>query len=231
MRNTLLALLFGIAIVPAAGVAHAADEPDCEGWAAQQALPLLLQSQAMTSLAVSPPGAYGPSPAWAPLVQPWGAGPAGLAALYGPAPSYGPLGPGLTAYQLGALQQLQSSGTPAALAAGNAGAAAAAVPGLLLGAIGPGGIANLVNRAQLGLNDLSVNPPQGNTGAAISAAFQRQAEISRLQQRYQVGATYELAAVGRALEYAVQAGQTYRTLVQDCQDQVAAAAAGAPRGP
>jgi hypothetical protein len=30
----------------------------------------------------------------------------------------------------------------------------------------------------------------------------------------------------RALEYAVQAQQVYKTLLQDCQDQVASAASG-----
>jgi hypothetical protein len=71
---------------------------NCLDYAGQSALPSLAQAQAFT------PGGYGPY-GWAPLTQPFGAGPIGPATAYSPpglAPVYGPLGPGLTAMNIAA---------------------------------------------------------------------------------------------------------------------------------
>jgi hypothetical protein len=80
--------------------AHAqSDEAVCEGWAAQQALPLLQQSLAITPSGTPP---YGPA-GWNTYVGPFGAGPWGIAALGGPPgliANAGPLGPGPTANAL-----------------------------------------------------------------------------------------------------------------------------------
>jgi hypothetical protein len=224
MRKILLALVLGSLLAPTGHVAQAADEPDCAGWAALQALPYLQQSQQLTALTVSPPGAYGPSPAWIPLVQPWGSGPAGIGALYGPTnvASWGPLGPGVTANYLSLQQQLQASNAAAGTAVGTA-AAGMGVAGILAGGLGPGGPLNLTGRPVLNPNDAALSSPGGNASSAISLGFLRQAEIARVLQRYQIGAMYEMAAAARGLEYAVQAQQVYNTLKQDCEDQLATA--------
>jgi hypothetical protein len=70
----------------------------CLGYAGQSALPLLGEAQNYT------PTGYGPY-GWAPLTQPWGAGPIGPLTAYSPpgvVPAYGPLGPGLTANAIAA---------------------------------------------------------------------------------------------------------------------------------
>jgi hypothetical protein len=71
---------------------HFAEPDPCNAYAAQTALPALTQSY------TSNPGG-GPAP-WAPLTQPFGAGPYSPATFGGPpgvVPVYGPLGPGPTA--------------------------------------------------------------------------------------------------------------------------------------
>jgi hypothetical protein len=95
-----IALLLAAMLFGATPQAHAQqDEPVCEGWAAEQAMPLLQQS-----LAITPSGAppYGPA-GWNVFVGPFGAGPWGVAALGGPpglVAAAGPLGPGPTANAL-----------------------------------------------------------------------------------------------------------------------------------
>jgi hypothetical protein len=82
--------------------------PDpCHTYAARAALPALTQAYTL-----SPGG--GPAP-WAPLTQPFGAGPIGPATLYSPpglVAAYGPLGPGPTAAAL-----VQSATNPPTLSA------------------------------------------------------------------------------------------------------------------
>jgi len=100
MRRLTLALLFASLVALPTQHAYAqADQPDpCPGYAAQVALPALLQSYQYS------PQGYGPW-GFAPLTYPFGAGPYGNAALFGipgpggmypVTPSFGPLGPGLT---------------------------------------------------------------------------------------------------------------------------------------
>jgi hypothetical protein len=87
--------------------------PDaCNSYAAQAALPALTQS-----FTTNPGG--GPAP-WAPLQQPFGAGPIGPATLNSPpgvVPVYGPLGPGQTAVAIAQTANppptLSANGTPA----------------------------------------------------------------------------------------------------------------------
>src|SRR5215212_3051595 len=83
-------------------------EPDpCNTYAAQAALPALTQSYTTN------PGG-GPAP-WAPLTQPFGAGPIGPATFASPpglVPVYGPLGPGRTAAAIA-----RAATTPPALGA------------------------------------------------------------------------------------------------------------------
>jgi hypothetical protein len=86
--------------------------PDaCQLYAAQVALPALTQS-----FTTNPGG--GPAP-WAPLSQPFGAGPLGPATFNSPAglvPAYGPLGPGQTAAAIAQTANpaptLSANGTP-----------------------------------------------------------------------------------------------------------------------
>ncbi|HEY7064560.1 MAG TPA: hypothetical protein VII06_24005 [Chloroflexota bacterium] len=101
MRGMAIGLLLAALVLAAAPPAHAQqdDQAICEGWAAEQAMPLLQQS-----LAVTPSGAppYGPA-GFNGLVGPFGAGPWGVAALGGPPgliANAGPLGPGPTAFSL-----------------------------------------------------------------------------------------------------------------------------------
>jgi hypothetical protein len=70
----------------------------CLEYAGQSALPSLAQAQAFS------PSGYGPF-GWAPLTQPFGAGPIGPATMYSPpglVAAYGPLGPGPTAANIAA---------------------------------------------------------------------------------------------------------------------------------
>ena len=101
MRAMDMRLLLAALLLAAAPPAHAQqdDQAICEGWAAEQAMPLLQQS-----LAITPSGAppYGPA-GWSVFVGPFGAGPWGVAALGGPpglVAASGPLGPGPTAFSL-----------------------------------------------------------------------------------------------------------------------------------
>src|SRR5579875_1715121 len=101
MHGMAIGLLLAALVLAAAPAAHAQqdDQAICEGWAAEQAMPLLQQS-----LAITPSGAppYGPA-GWNVFVGPFGAGPWGVAALGGPPgviANAGPLGPGPTAFSL-----------------------------------------------------------------------------------------------------------------------------------
>src|SRR5262252_7597793 len=99
MRGTAIGLLLVAALLGASPAHAQQDDPTCEGWASQQALPLLQQSLAVTPSGFPP---YGPA-GWNPLVGPFNAGPWGLAALGGPpglVAAAGPLGPGPTANAL-----------------------------------------------------------------------------------------------------------------------------------
>jgi hypothetical protein len=100
MRGLAIGLLLGALLLAAAPAAHAQqDDAVCEGWAAQQALPLLQQSLAVTPSGMPP---YGPA-GWSPFVGQFGAGPWGVAAFGGPPgllAAAGPLGPGPTANAL-----------------------------------------------------------------------------------------------------------------------------------
>jgi hypothetical protein len=103
MRRLLFALLFASLVALPTQHAYADDQPDpCQGYAAQAAMPALLQSYQYS------PQGYGPW-GYAPLTYPFGAGPFGNAALFGVpvpvpppggmlplTPSFGPLGPGVT---------------------------------------------------------------------------------------------------------------------------------------
>jgi hypothetical protein len=114
MRRLLLALLFAsLVALPTQGVYAQGDQPDpCPGYAAQVALPALLQSYQYS------PQGYGPF-GFAPLTYPFGAGPYGNAAFFGIpgpggmlplSPSFGPLGPGGLTSNVLANRVLQPSG-------------------------------------------------------------------------------------------------------------------------
>ena len=114
MRRLLLpALLLASLVALPTQRASAQDQPDpCPAYAAQVALPALLQSYQYS------PQGYGPF-GFAPLTYPFGAGPYGNAALFGApvpggmlplSPSFGPLGPGGITSNVFANRVLQPSG-------------------------------------------------------------------------------------------------------------------------
>ena len=159
MRRFAIGLLLAALLLGTAPAAHAQEDTAvCEGWAAQQAMPLLQQS-----LAITPSGAppYGPA-GWNVFVGPFGAGPYGVAALGGPPGQLrerGPLGPGPTANALApallAPSPPATAPSPAALATllgrGQNLAGAQALFALLAGAgQGPNGGAVQALIAQLG---------------------------------------------------------------------------------
>jgi hypothetical protein len=97
-RPFVAALLAGLLLLPGQAALAQDDGPDpCAAYAAQAALPSLLQSYQYS------PQGYG-GMGFAPLTYPFGVGPYGNAAFFGgrgvpfgTAPAFGPLGPGLTA--------------------------------------------------------------------------------------------------------------------------------------
>ena len=109
-RPLVAALLTGLLLFP--GQVARADDPDpCALYAAQAALPALLQSYQYS------PQGYG-GMGYAPLTYPFGVGPYGNAAFFGgpgvpfgAAPAFGPLGPGLTANNIFS-QVIAPSGFP-----------------------------------------------------------------------------------------------------------------------
>jgi hypothetical protein len=230
MRGSLLALLLVGALASPVRSAHA-DDPVafCEGVAAQQAMPLLLQSYQFT------PNGYG-NAGFGPLIGAFGAGPAGAAALVGPpgptAVSYGPagslsplgplpiiasagpLGPGLTST---ALQSIVLPGTAAASGAATAGAAT--VP------VGPPGLPGRPGLSPAG----AVSPPGNSVGTQIHLWTLRQAELTQLATRDTNSANYQAAAAFWASAYASQALETYNEVLTNCKD--ATIGPGGPLGP
>jgi hypothetical protein len=97
-RPLVAAVLAGLLLLPGQGVRADDSGPDpCAAYAAQAALPALIQSYQYS------PQGYG-GQGFAPLTYPFGVGPYGNAAYFGgrgvpfgSAPAFGPLGPGLTA--------------------------------------------------------------------------------------------------------------------------------------
>jgi len=110
-RPLVAALLAGLLLLPGQAVRADDSGPDpCAAYAAQAAMPALLQSYQYS------PQGYG-GQGFAPLTYPFSAGPYGNAAYFGgrgvpfgSAPAFGPLGPGLTANNI-FTQVIQPTGT------------------------------------------------------------------------------------------------------------------------
>ncbi len=209
---------FGFRALPA----HAdADSDPCEYWAAQQALPYLLQAYAIT-----PAGAAGVG--WAPLLfgpntSPLGPGPIGPATLFSPpglVPAYGPAGPGLTALALGSTAML---GANAAMGAAAAGQDLVTPPFL------PGGLTNLVGRPTVDSAAGALTAPSNASGRQLlTLAHLQQAELTALNQRYTASGHAQLAAAFQRLSYAQAASSTFDAAKAACQSQRPAPADGAP---
>jgi hypothetical protein len=111
-RALVAALLAAVLLLPGQAAFTQDDGPDpCALYAAQAALPALLQSYQFS------PQGYGPF-GYTPLTYPFGVGPYGVAAFmggpgvpFGTAPAFGPLGPGLTANNIFA-RVIAPSGLP-----------------------------------------------------------------------------------------------------------------------
>jgi hypothetical protein len=204
-----------------AGPAQAQDDAVCEGWAAEQALPFLNQSYALSAYAAIP----NPQ-AWGPTVGPFTSGPAGAAALFGPpglVAAYGPLGPGPTANNLSAIVLRPSNGAAAAPPPPPGGGQ----PGII---IGPSGPTSLPTQPQLGASGTSTMPPAGgDLGTQLALASLRQAELGNLIARYAASAGYQTAVAFWASSYATLAKETYAQALADCKDYMEAARAAQAR--
>jgi hypothetical protein len=247
MRGFLvLVLLAGLAI--GAGPARADDPADvCEPWAAEQALPYLLQAYAYTPYGLAGIG-------WGPLLQapaaPFSPGPWGPANLLGPpglVPAYGPAGPATAVPGLGstvasfgntvisALNAPPAGGNLAGAAAGAAQAAAAAGQELALPLppFLPGGLINLA-RPSLNANGNAVNAAPAAEAAAqfltfevtLNTAHVQQSQLYGLNQRYLASGHAQLALAMQRNGAAQAAQNTFDDAKAACQAHLAAATAG-----
>jgi hypothetical protein len=228
MRGSLLALLLVGALATPAPAAHA-DDPVafCEGVAAEQALPLLLQSYQLTPNGVGNAG-------FGPLIGAFGAGPAGAAALvgppgptavgYGPAGSLSPLGPPPIVASAGPLGPGLTSTALRSIVLPPGAAAGAAAGGNTV----PVGPPSLPSRPQLSPAG-AVSPPGSNVGTQIQLGMLQQAELTQLAARNTNSANYQAAAAFWASAYASQALETYNEVLTNCKD--AEIGPGGPLGP